>query len=48
MLSSALDKLWNKLPSWAQAALGVLAILFIVYGVARYGFSFLLKVILSP
>jgi len=38
----------EKLPTWMQVVLMILAVAGIVYGVARYGWTFLLKVIFSP
>jgi hypothetical protein len=44
LISNALD----RLPEWAQWVLGLLSLAGIVYGTAHYGFSFLLRVLLSP
>ena len=38
----------DKLPSWAQAILCVLGLACSVYGIAHYGWSFILKAIFSP
>jgi hypothetical protein len=42
------SRAFDRLPGWAQMSLGVIAIAAIIYGVARYGLIFLLKVIFSP
>jgi hypothetical protein len=38
----------GRLPSWAKFILGALGVAAIVYGIARYGWTFLLRVIFSP
>jgi len=43
-ISRAID----RLPKWAQWIVMAIGILFGIYGVARYGFWFLIKVIFSP
>jgi hypothetical protein len=48
VISKALDKVFNKLPAWAQWIFFAFGIVAIVYGIARYGPSFLLRVIFSP
>jgi hypothetical protein len=42
------SRAFDRLPGWAQMILGVVSIGAIIYGVARYGLTFLLKVIFSP
>jgi hypothetical protein len=42
--STAID----KLPTWAQIILMVLGIITCVYGIAHYGWSFILRMIFSP
>jgi hypothetical protein len=42
------SRAYHKLPDWMKLALGICAIAGIVYGVAREGWVFLLKVIFSP
>jgi hypothetical protein len=42
------SRAYDKLPDWVELTLGICAIAGIVYGVARYGWVFLLKVIFSP
>jgi hypothetical protein len=42
------SRAYDKLPDWVKLTLGVCAIVAIVYGTAREGWVFLLKVILSP
>jgi hypothetical protein len=42
------SKAYDKLPNWVQIILGICSIVGIVYGVAHWGWIFLLKVILSP
>jgi len=44
LVSRAID----KLPGWAQLLLIVLGLAAGVYGLAHYGWSFLLKAIFSP
>jgi hypothetical protein len=38
----------DKLPAWDQLVLGVLGIGAGIYGIAHYGWTFLLKMIFSP
>jgi len=38
----------DKLPRWMQVVLMILAVAGIIYGIAREGWIFLLKVIFSP
>jgi hypothetical protein len=38
----------DKLPSWAQLIFMILGIIACVYGVAHYGWSFILRAIFSP
>ena len=42
------SRIYDKLPDWVKLILGICAIAGIVYGVAREGWVFLLKVIFSP
>lgn len=42
------SRAYDKLPDWVKLTLGICAIAGIVYGVAREGWVFLLKVIFSP
>jgi hypothetical protein len=42
------SRAYDKLPDWVKLTLGVCAIVAIIYGVAREGWVFLLKVIFSP
>ena len=44
VISKAID----KLPSWVQGVLVVLGFIVGAYGVAHYGWSFILHAILSP
>jgi hypothetical protein len=44
LISKAVD----KLPKWAQVTLLILAIVACVYGIAREGWSFVWRLILSP
>ena len=49
MFHKALDKVVDKLPTWAKFILIVLTVLGSVYCISYYGFwSFLLHVIFSP
>jgi len=43
-----LSRAYDKLPDWVKLILGVCAIVATIYGVAREGWVFLLKVIFSP
>jgi hypothetical protein len=43
-----ISRAYDKLPDWVKLALGVCAIAGIIYGIAREGLVFLLKVIFSP
>jgi len=43
-ISRAID----RLPKWAQWIVMVIGVLCGIYGVARYGFWFLIKAIFSP
>jgi hypothetical protein len=43
-ISRAID----RLPTWAKFILGILAVVGTIYGIARDGFWFLLRVIFSP
>jgi len=38
----------DRLPAWVQLVLMILVMITCVYGIAHYGWSFLLKVIFSP
>jgi hypothetical protein len=38
----------EKLPGWAQLILTLLGLAAFVYGVAHYGWTFILKAIFSP
>ena len=42
------SRAYDKLPDWVKLTLGLCAIVAIIYGVAREGWVFLLKVIFSP
>ena len=49
MLSTAINKAIDKLPTWVKFILAVLTVLLSVYCIAKYGFwSFILHVIFSP
>ncbi len=48
VMSKALGKVFDRVPEWAKVVLGLAAFAGIIYGVARYGWVFLLKVIFSP
>jgi hypothetical protein len=39
---------YDKLPDWVKLILGICAIAGTVYGVAHYGWTFLIKMIFSP
>ena len=47
-ISRGIDKIFDKLPTWAQVICWVLMVALTVYGIAQYGWSFLLKAIFSP
>jgi hypothetical protein len=45
----AISRAVDKLPTWVQAVIGVVAVLMSVYSIAHYGFfSFLMHMIFSP
>jgi hypothetical protein len=44
VISRAID----KLPTWVQVTLMIVGIVACVYGIARYGWSFIFRVIFSP
>jgi hypothetical protein len=49
VISNALDKVFNKLPTWAKVIFVVLTIVGSVYMIAKDGFwYFILRVIFSP
>jgi hypothetical protein len=48
LISKAIDKIVDPLPTWAKGILGLLLVIGLIYGVAREGFLFLLRVIFSP
>jgi len=49
MISTAIDKLLDKLPPWGKLIFWTIAILVTVYGIARYGLGrILLRAIFSP
>jgi len=49
LISRGIDRLSDKLPTWAKVICGVLLGLASVYYIVRYGFfSFVLRVIFSP
>jgi hypothetical protein len=49
MFEKAVDKRFDKLPSWAKVTCATLTIVGSVYCIARFGFfHFLLRVFLSP
>lgn len=43
-----MSRAFDKLPDWVKLTLGVCSIAGIIYGVAKDGWVFLLKVIFSP
>jgi hypothetical protein len=45
---SVITKSIDKLPSWAQLIFMILGIIACVYGIAHYGWSFILRAIFSP
>jgi len=44
MISKAID----RLPSWVQMILLIVSLIVFTWGVAHYGWTFILKVIFSP
>jgi len=49
LISRAIDKVVDPLPTWAKLILLALVVIGSVYCIARYGFwSFLLRTIFSP
>jgi hypothetical protein len=48
LMARAVDKIVDPLPKWAKWILGLLVAIGFIYGIAREGFWFILKVIFSP
>jgi hypothetical protein len=48
VMSNALDKVLDRLPTWAKVVLGLVLVAGIVYGIVSEGWVFILKVIFSP
>ena len=48
LMSRAVDKIVDPLPVWAKWVLGLFVVIGFIYGIAREGPWFILKVIFSP
>ena len=48
LISRAIDKIVDPLPTWAKGILGLLAVIGFIYGIVHEGFWFLLRVLFSP
>jgi hypothetical protein len=48
LISRAIDKVVDPLPTWAKGILGLLVVIGFIYGIIHDGFRFLLRVIFSP
>lgn len=49
LISKAIDKIVDPLPTWAKGILGLLIVIGCIYGIIREGFFwFLLRVLLAP
>jgi hypothetical protein len=48
LISKAVDKIVDPLPTWAKGILGLLVVIGVIYGFYREGFWFLLRVIFAP
>jgi hypothetical protein len=48
LISRAIDKIVDPLPTWAKGVLGSLIVVGFIYGIIREGFWFLLRVLFAP
>jgi hypothetical protein len=48
LMSRAVDKIVDPLPTWAKWILGLLVAIGFIYGIIREGLWFIVRVILSP
>jgi hypothetical protein len=48
LISRAIDKIVDPLPTWAKGILGLLVVIGFIYGIIHEGFWFLLRVLFAP
>jgi hypothetical protein len=48
LISRAIDKIVDPLPTWVKGILGLLIAIGCIYGIIHEGFWFLLRVFLAP
>ena len=48
LISRAIDKIVDPLPTWAKGILGLLIVIGFIYGIIHDGFWFLLRVLFAP
>jgi hypothetical protein len=48
LISRAIDKIVDPLPTWAKGILGLLIVIGFIYGIIHEGFWFLLRVLFAP